>query len=83
MTTKEAKDKLFEAVQLLMEIYKELSERTAPPDLHLIEGKKSPSSLLFLLHRHYPTRGRRRTKKKALYILPTRRYYKCLKFLRN
>ena len=66
MTTEEAKNKLFDAVQLLMEIYKELSERTAPPDLQLIEGKKSQSSLLFLLQRHYPTWGRRRTKKKAL-----------------
>lgn len=40
MTLKEAKEKLFTAAQLLMEIYKELSERTAPPDLTLIEGKK-------------------------------------------
>ena len=83
MTTEEAKNKLFDAVQLLMEIYKELSERTAPPELQLIEGKKSQSSLFFLLQRPYPTWRPRRTKKKALYILPTRRYYKCLKILRN
>ena len=47
MTTKEAQEKLFEAVQLLMEIYKELSERTAPPDLHLIEGKRNPVEIAF------------------------------------
>lgn len=41
MTTKEAKQKLFDAVQLLMEIYQELSERTAPPSFTVIEGKKS------------------------------------------
>lgn len=43
MTTKEAKQKLFDAVQLLMEIYQELSERTAPPNLRIVEGKKSPA----------------------------------------
>ena len=40
MTLKEAKEKLFTATQLLMELYKELSERTAPPVLTVFEGKK-------------------------------------------
>lgn len=44
MTTQEAKEKLFDAVQLLMEIYQELSERTAPPNLRIIEAKKSPAT---------------------------------------
>ena len=47
MTTKEEQEKLFEAVQLLMEIYKELSERTAPPNLRIIEGKRKPIELVF------------------------------------
>ena len=45
MTTKEVKEKLFDAVQLLMEIYQELSERTAPPSLRIIEAKKSPATV--------------------------------------
>ncbi len=40
MTTKEAKQKLFDAVQLLMEVYQELSERTTLPAGFTTEGKK-------------------------------------------
>ena len=45
LTVEEVKEKLFDAVQLLMEIYQELSERTAPPSLRIIEAKKSPATV--------------------------------------
>ena len=41
LTNLECKEKLFEATQLLMEIYQELSERTTAPKLTIIDFSKA------------------------------------------